>query len=83
MKVGELKQGVGGAQLVRGVVVEVSHRVKDGGDGDMGETEDTITPFWDELGVNGAREYKGHGEKRVEDGFEVVRLWSELLMLKG
>ncbi|KAL9004579.1 MAG: hypothetical protein Q9180_009836, partial [Flavoplaca navasiana] len=83
VKVGELRQGAGGAQLVRGVVVEVTHRVKDGRDEDMGETQDMITAFWDELGVNGAREYKGDGEKRVEDRFEVVRLWSELLMLKG
>ncbi|KAL8837542.1 MAG: hypothetical protein Q9176_005598 [Flavoplaca citrina] len=83
VKVGELRQGVGGAQLVRGVVVEVTHRVKDGGEEDRGETQDMITAFWDELGVNGAREYKDDGEKTVEDGFEIVRLWSELLMLKG
>ena len=83
VKVGELRQGIGGAQLVRGVVVEVTHRVEDGGGEDIGQTQDMITAFRDELGIDGAREYKGDEEGKVEDRFEVVKLWSELLVLKG
>ncbi|KAL8998670.1 MAG: hypothetical protein Q9169_002331 [Polycauliona sp. 2 TL-2023] len=83
IKAGELRQGVGGAQLVRGVVVEVVHSGEDEGAQDRSQTEDMITAFWDELGVSEAKEFRAGGENKVEDGFEDVRLWSALLMLKG
>lgn len=83
IKAGELRQGVGGAQLVRGVVVEVTYVGGGGPVHDGGQTEEMITAFWDELGMNGASEFKGSREGKEEDGFDDVRLWSMVLLLKG
>ncbi|KAL8730153.1 MAG: hypothetical protein Q9166_004236 [cf. Caloplaca sp. 2 TL-2023] len=83
VRAGELKQGVGGAQLVRGVVVEVAYMGQGGERQDRAQTEEVITTFWNELGVKGARGFKGGKKGEEEDGLENVRQWSSVLMLKG
>ncbi|KAL8809417.1 MAG: hypothetical protein Q9223_002946 [Gallowayella weberi] len=83
VRAGELRQGIGGAQLVRGVVVEVSYTGQGGGEQDRSQTEEMITIFWDELGVKGAKGFRGGKKAEEEDGFENVRLWCRVLMLKG
>ncbi|KAL8677588.1 MAG: hypothetical protein Q9186_005997 [Xanthomendoza sp. 1 TL-2023] len=83
VRAGELRQGVGGAQLVRGVVVEVAYTGQGGGGQDRSQTEEIITVFWDELGVNGAKGFRGGKKGEEEDGFESVRLWCRVLMLKS
>ncbi|CAL8581109.1 hypothetical protein XPA_006812 [Xanthoria parietina] len=82
IKAGELKQGVGGAQLVRGVVVEVAYLGEIGSGHDGEPTEELIMAFWDELNVKGAKEFRGD-KRKEEDGFDNVRLWSMALLLKG
>ncbi|KAL8853170.1 MAG: hypothetical protein Q9221_002052 [Calogaya cf. arnoldii] len=83
VRAGELRQSVGGAQLTRGVIVELTHLGEGGAAHDGSEKEENITAFWDELGVKGAREFKGSRGEKGEDGFGDVRLWSLVLLLKG
>lgn len=82
IKAGELKQGVGGAQLVRGVVVEVTYLGETGPEHDGVQAEEMIMAFWDELDMKGAKEFRGD-ERKEEDGVDNVRLWSMALLLKG
>lgn len=82
VRAGELRQGLGGAQLVRGVVVEVAYVGQD--DEALGRSgrETMIIGFWQELGVKGAKQF--FKPDLVErDGFEDVRLWCSALMLKS
>ena len=79
VRVGELRQGVGSAQLVRGVVVQVEW--KEGNEGDWGEAEGLIRGFWETLGVKGAREILQ--VPGMDKGDENVRQWCEVLRLRG
>ncbi|KAL8708499.1 MAG: hypothetical protein Q9220_006657 [cf. Caloplaca sp. 1 TL-2023] len=83
VRAGELRQGVGGAQLVRGVVIEVAHM--DGVDAgqDSADMEDLIMTFWAELSVKGAKVFSKKELTYQEDGFVNVRLWSKMLMLRN
>ncbi|KAL8652933.1 MAG: hypothetical protein Q9210_002402 [Variospora velana] len=81
VRAGELRTDVGAAQVVRGVIVEVSHvgQSADGEDGRDGEG--MARAFWDGLGVEGAREFRGGEVGKRNDGFGDVRLWCQVLML--
>ncbi|KAL9057885.1 MAG: hypothetical protein Q9206_002163 [Seirophora lacunosa] len=81
VRAGELRTDVGTAQVVRGVVAEVSHvgQSDDGQDG--GDDEGLVRAFWDGLGVEGAREFRGLEVGKRDDEFGNVRLWCEVLML--
>ncbi|KAL8692900.1 MAG: hypothetical protein Q9218_002158 [Villophora microphyllina] len=84
MRVGEVRQGIGGSQLVRGVAIEIA--VEEQGDGeleDRGSTEKMITTFWAELGLTGGKEFLQTHPDKGEDNFQDVRLWSRMLMLKS
>ncbi|KAL8726288.1 MAG: hypothetical protein Q9181_006112 [Wetmoreana brouardii] len=83
VRAGELRQGIGGAQLVRGVIAEVAYMGQDGEGDAKGSAEGIITAFWQELGVQGAREFMSTGPGGRDDGFEDVRLWCRVLMLKS
>ncbi|KAI4132794.1 MAG: hypothetical protein LQ338_000498 [Usnochroma carphineum] len=76
VKAGELKHEVGGAQLVRGVIVEVAY-VGQGGDGqDREHREEMVTAFWEELGVKGAKEFRGSDGGEKDDRFGDAKLSS-------
>ncbi|KAL9025757.1 MAG: hypothetical protein Q9196_005479 [Gyalolechia fulgens] len=83
IRAGELRQGLGGAQLVRGAVVEVvcKGRVDENLDGR--DREETIRAFWEELGIKGAREFMAADSEGMGDGFEDVRMWCRMLMLRS
>lgn len=71
---------MGGAQLVRGVIVEVAY-VGQGGDGqDREHREEMVTAFWEELGVKGAKEFRGSDGGEKDDRFGDVRLWCRVLL---
>ncbi|KAL8706116.1 MAG: hypothetical protein Q9201_000818 [Fulgogasparrea decipioides] len=70
VRAGELRQGIGGAQLVRGVIAEVAYLGQDGQGEAKGSAERMITAFWQELGVQGVREFLSTGPGGRDDGFE-------------
>ena len=78
VKLGEVKQGQGGASQARGTIVELEWM---GGDQDDWETaEGVIGAFWKGLDVQGARELiKVAG---VQEGFSNVRQWCEVLRFR-
>ena len=82
VRVGEVRQGMGGAIQGRGVVVELEYL----GGGEEGEedwdtAESAIRAFWAGLGVPGAREFiRIQG---VEEGWGVIRQWCEVLRMRG
>lgn len=83
VRVGEARQGFGGAQIVAGVVVEVEWWGE--GEGEVGawaEAEGMIRGFWESLGgVARAREcFLVMG---VEGGEGTVRQWCEILRLRA
>lgn len=81
MRIGEVRQGVGGTVQGRGVVAEVEW--VGGGEEEEGEGEGMIRAFWEGLGVGGAREVGvGAGEEGM-DGWGDVRRWCEVLRLRG
>lgn len=81
IRAGELRNDTGKAQIVRGVIVEVAYLGEEG-DGQDGESgEEMVRAFWEELGVKGAREFKGSDSRETDDGFGDVRLWCKVLML--
>ncbi|KAL9608809.1 MAG: hypothetical protein Q9167_006366 [Letrouitia subvulpina] len=80
VRAGEIKQGYGGTQLVRGVVVEVECR-----DGqqqhDREYNENKIRSFWEELNIKGARECSQ--VSRVDELFVSVRQWCDILRIRA
>ncbi|KAL9019077.1 MAG: hypothetical protein Q9185_003619 [Variospora sp. 1 TL-2023] len=81
VRAGELRTDVGAAQVVRGVIVEVSH-VGQSADGEEGrDGEGMARAFWDGLGVEGAREFRGREVGKRDDVFGNVRLWCQVLLL--
>lgn len=79
IRVGELRQGTGSAQLVRGVVVQVEW--KRGDEGNWEEANGFIRGFWETLGIKGAREILQVPGMGSGDGN--VRQWCEVLRLRG
>lgn len=71
VRVGEVRQGIGGTVQGRGVVAEVEYM-----GGEEEEGEGMIRAFWEGLGVRGAREVG-------EEGWGDVRRWCEVLRLRG
>lgn len=78
VRLGEVRQGQGGASQGRGTIIELEWM---GGDQNDWETaEGIIGGFWKGLDVQGARELiKVAG---VEEGFSNVRQWCEVLRLR-
>ncbi|KAL8939120.1 MAG: hypothetical protein Q9216_003533 [Gyalolechia sp. 2 TL-2023] len=72
IRAGELRQGLGGSQLVRGVVVEVTHKGRVDEKLDRTAGEKLIKAFWEELGMKGGREFTATGSERTGDGFEDI-----------
>lgn len=95
IRAGELRQGVGSSQVLRGIVVEINW-VGGGGGGSgsgsgSGETEDSdrmeeevqgvIKAFWEPLGISGAKEvFQVAG---FAEGNGTVRQWVEMLRSRG
>lgn len=82
IRVGELRQGLGGAQLARGVAVEVECKNRGAEEAHGSGQEDVIKAFWGELGIKGAREYMTTASE-TGDEFDDVRTWCRALMLRG
>ncbi|KAI4158826.1 MAG: hypothetical protein LQ342_007123 [Letrouitia transgressa] len=80
VRAGEIKQGYGGTQLVRGVVVEVECR-----DGQQQHerdyNENKIRSFWEGLNIKGARECSQ--VPRVDELFVSVRQWCDILRIRA
>ena len=81
IRVGEVRQGVGGTVHGRGVVVEVEYLGEEGGEEEWEEGERVIRAFWEGLGVRGGREVVR--VPGVEEGAGEVRQWCEVLRLRG
>ncbi|KAI4203102.1 MAG: hypothetical protein LQ350_002150 [Teloschistes chrysophthalmus] len=81
MRVGEVRQGIGGSQLVRGVAIEIAlTSQRDDRVESREETEQMIMSFFEELGLTGAKTFlsdREHGD------FQDVRLWCRMLTLKS
>ena len=79
IRFGEVKQGQGGSQQIRGTVVEIEWRA---GEPDDWETaEQDIKSFWTHLDIPGAREFiKVPG---FDHDSANVRQWLEALRLRG
>lgn len=87
VRVGELRQGVGSSQVLRGIVVEISWAGNGGGSGAEDsdrmeeEVEGVIKGFWEPLGITGAKEvFQVAG---FAEGNGTVRQWLEMLRLRG
>lgn len=86
IRVGELRQGLGSLQALRGIVVEINWAGGGGtesGDSDHmeKEVEWVIKGFWEPLGVTGAKEvFQVAG---FAEGNGTVRQWLEMLRLRG
>ncbi|KAL9594726.1 MAG: hypothetical protein Q9219_006865 [cf. Caloplaca sp. 3 TL-2023] len=83
VRVGELKQGLGGTHLVRGVLAEVAMIGPEHQRPGWQLENETIQTFWRELDMKGAREIIGNRVDEQRDGFEDVRLWCRALILKN
>ncbi|KAL8905125.1 MAG: hypothetical protein Q9207_002826 [Kuettlingeria erythrocarpa] len=81
IRAGDLRNDIGKAQVVRGVLVEVMYIGHDGYGQDGEDGEGMVTTFWDELGIRGAREFKGSDIADRNDGLGHVRLWCKVLLL--
>lgn len=81
VRIGDLRQGAGGgAQMGKGVVVEIQW-IGSGGGGeeDWDSAEAVIGSFWDSLGVRGARKVfwvpgLGEGEGSVRQWCDIMRI---------
>ncbi|KAI4106942.1 MAG: hypothetical protein L6R37_001941 [Teloschistes peruensis] len=81
IRVGEVRQGIGGSQLVRGVAIEIALITPhDDGVESREETEQMIMSFWEELGLTGA---KAFFLDRDRGDFQDARLWCRMLTLKS
>lgn len=85
IRAGELRQGVGSSQVLRGIIVEINW---DGGGGGAGngdrmeeEVEGVIKGFWEPLGITGAKEvFQVAG---FAEGNGTVRQWVAMMKLRG
>ena len=78
LRIGEVRQGQGGAQQNRGVVVEVE---RIGGADDWDTVEDDVKSFWAGLEFKGAKEFiRVPG---VETDLANIRQWCEALRLRA
>lgn len=78
IRLGEVKQGHGGAPQGRGTIVEIEWM--DGDHDDWETAEGVIRGFWKGLDIPGARELiKVAG---IEEGFSNARQWCEVLRLR-
>ena len=78
LRIGEVRQGQGGAQQNRGVVMEVEWI---GGDDDWDALEDEVRSFWAGLEFKGAKEFiRLPG---VETDLANIRQWCEALRLRA
>lgn len=87
IRVGELRQGLGSSQVLRGIVIEINWAGGVGGGGAADsdrmeeEVEGVIKGFWEPLGVTGAKEvFQVAG---FAEGNGTVRQWLEMLRLRG
>ena len=78
IRIGEVRQGQGGTQQVRGSICEIEWISGDDSEGVTGE--DVIKSFWTALEIRGAREYTT--VVGIDDGFGNVRQWCEALRLR-
>ncbi|MCJ1481706.1 hypothetical protein MMC06_001865 [Schaereria dolodes] len=79
VRIGEVKQGQGGAQQVRGVIIGIEWTARE--EYDWGVTEGVVKAFWDVLDIKGAREYIRVAG--VEENFGSIRQWCEGLRLRA
>ena len=78
VKIGEVRQGQGGAQQGKGVIVEIEWA---GGDEyHLSTAEGVIGAFWKKIDIKGARECMR--VPGVEQDFSNVRQWCEALRLR-
>lgn len=78
VRLGEVKQGQGGSQQIKGVIIEVEWL--SAGENEWTTAEEVIKSFWSTLDIKGARDYikpPGLGEN-----FGSIRLWCEALRLR-
>lgn len=78
IKIGEVKQGQGGTQQLRGTVVEVDW--VGGGNSEWETAEEVIKAFWAGLDIAGGKGY--FRSRGMEMGFENVQVWCEALRLR-
>ncbi|KAL8758473.1 MAG: hypothetical protein Q9184_003914, partial [Pyrenodesmia sp. 2 TL-2023] len=69
IRAGELRNDIGKAQVVRGVIVEVTYVGQGGASQDEEDGEDMVKKFWEELGVKGAREFRNSEIAEMNDDF--------------
>ncbi|KAL8831810.1 MAG: hypothetical protein Q9170_005138 [Blastenia crenularia] len=70
VRAGELRQGTGGAQQIKGVVAEITYMSQGGGKKARGGGDDMIRAFWTELDMKGAKEFADGGLGGTENGFD-------------
>jgi len=78
IKVGDLKEGHGGAQQVKGTIIEIEWI--GGEENDSEAAGEGIRTFWSSLNIEGARDFTkvpGH-----TDEFGTIRQWCEALRLR-
>ena len=79
IRFGEVKQGQGGSQQIRGTIVEIEWRA---GDTDDWETaEQVIRAFWAQVDIEGAKEFIN--VPGVDQGSANARQWFEAMRLRG
>jgi hypothetical protein len=79
IKVGDLKEGHGGAQQVKGTVIEIENL--GGEENDLEAAEEGIRSFWSSLNIEGARDFTK--VPRLDDEFGTIRQWCEALRLRA
>lgn len=73
VRFGDVRQGQGGAQQIRGTVIEIESSI----DASSSDAEEAIKSFWASLGIKGAKEYtKSAGPKY---GLNDIGLWFEAM----
>ena len=78
IRLGEVKQGQGGPQQTKGIVVELEWL--SGDENDWTTAEEVIKSFWSTLDIKGTRDHiKVPG---LGDGFGNIRQWFEALRLR-
>ena len=76
--VGEVRQGQGSSQQVKGVVMSIEWLSGDEGDWEIGGQ--ILKSFWAALEIKGARDYIN--VTGVREGFASVKQWCEALRLR-
>ncbi|MCJ1388824.1 hypothetical protein MMC18_001674 [Xylographa bjoerkii] len=78
VRIGEVRQGQGGIQQVRGTICEIEWT--SGEESDWVTGEDVVKSFWSALNIRGAREYiRVSG---MDEGFGNIRQWCDALRLR-